>query len=80
MILTLDVGNSHIFGGVFCQNKLKFRFRKPTRKNISSDELGIFFKSILRENDIDPENIKNIAICSVVPDLIHSLKNFSLKY
>ena len=80
MILALDVGNSHIFGGVFDNDKLKFKFRKQSRANVSSDELGIFLKSVLRENNIEADQIEDISICSVVPDLSHSLRNCSIKY
>jgi type III pantothenate kinase len=34
----------------------------------------------LRENGIEPENIRLAAICSVVPDAVHSLRNCFLKY
>ena len=33
MILCLDVGNSHIFGGLYDDRELKLTFRKPTRPN-----------------------------------------------
>jgi type III pantothenate kinase len=35
---------------------------------------------VLRENGLEPKQIKQIAICSVVPDLVHSLKNCCKKY
>jgi type III pantothenate kinase len=38
MILTLDVGNSQIFGGVFNGDELTIRFRKTSRPPTSSDE------------------------------------------
>ena len=50
MILALDVGNSQIFGGVFQNRELTIRFRKPSRPPTSSDELGLFLRSVLREN------------------------------
>ena len=78
MILTLDLGNTHIFGGVFSDGELILRFRKRTRESGTSDEIGLFLKSILRENKI--EGIKSIACCCVVPDHTHSLRNSSLKY
>ena len=53
VILTLDVGNSQIFGGVF-HDQLVLRFRKPSRPSQSSDELGLFLRSVLRENGGDP--------------------------
>ncbi len=70
MILCLDIGNSHIFGGVFEGDQLKLTFRKTSRTGASSDEYGLFFTSVLRENGFDPEAVDNIALCSVVPELV----------
>ncbi len=80
MILALDIGNSQIFGGVFDKDELKLRFRKTSKAGSSSDEIGIFLRSVLRENDINAANVTDIAICSVVPDVVHSLKNACKKY
>lgn len=79
MMLCLDVGNSHIYGGVFDEDEIKIRFRH-TSKVSTSDELGIFLKTVLRENGCEPEAIKQIAICSVVPQLDYSLRSACLKY
>ncbi len=80
MILTLDVGNSQIFGGVFDKDKLKLKFRRTSKHGASSDEIGIFLRSVLKENNIEPTKIEKIAVCSVVPDVVHSLRNACKKY
>ncbi len=80
MILCLDVGNSQIYGGVFVDDKIKLRFRKSSTTGSSSDEYGLFLRSVLSENEISPDDIELIALCSVVPEVIHSLKNCCLKY
>jgi len=80
MILCLDVGNSHIYGGVFEQDKLLLQFRYPSDRQCTSDQLGVFFKSILRENQLNPAHIKKIAVCSVVPSLDYSLRSSLIKY
>lgn len=81
MILALDVGNSQIFGGVYDeQDNLKFRFRKTSKTGASSDEIGIFLRSVLRENQMDPAQVQQIALCSVVPDVVYSIKNACKKY
>ncbi len=80
MILTLDVGNTQIFGGVFKDGKIILSFRRSSRTNFSSDEIGIFLKSVLRENEIDANSITSIALCSVVPELIYSLRSGCIKY
>lgn len=80
MILCLDVGNTQIFGGVFSAEKLETTFRKTSKTGSSSDEIGLFLRSVLRENQIDPDLIQQVAICSVVPEVVHSLRNACLKY
>ncbi len=80
MILALDVGNSQIFGGVFHEGELTIRFRKQSRPPTSSDELGLFLRSVLRENGGDPASVEQIAVCSVVPELIYSLRSCCRKY
>jgi len=80
MLLCLDVGNSQILGGVFDQNQIKLRFRHKTKDGSTSDELGIFLKNVLRENNIVPDGIHEIAISSVVPSLDYSLRATCLKY
>lgn len=80
MILALDVGNSQIFGGVYEKEVLKLRFRKTSKTGASSDEIGIFLRSVLKENNMDPSKVKHIVLCSVVPDVVYSLKNACKKY
>jgi type III pantothenate kinase len=80
VILTLDVGNSQIFGGVFDGDRLTVRFRKASRPPVSSDELGLFLRNVLRENGVDPADVQQIALCSVVPDIIYSLRSCCRKY
>ena len=80
MNLALDVGNAHIFGGVFDHDNLTVRFRKTSRPAGSSDELGMFLRGVLRENGLDPANIGQIALCSVVPEIVYSLRSCCRKY
>lgn len=79
MLLCLDVGNSHIYGGLFADDDLILRFRH-TSKVSTSDELGIFLKSVIRENNCDASQIRSVAICSVVPSLEYSLRAACIKY
>ena len=80
MLLCLDVGNTQIHGGVYEREHLKFQFRKNTSTGLSSDELGVFFRSVLKENGYDHKEISNIAICSVVPHMDYSLNNACSRY
>jgi len=84
MILALDVGNSQIFGGLIEETstgpKILFRFRKTSKGGSSSDEYGLFLKQVLRENGFSTEKVTQIAICTVVPEVMHSLKGACQKY
>lgn len=84
MILSLDVGNTQIYGGVFSgpagQEKMLASFRRNSKQGFSSDEVGVFLRMVIRENGIDPTGIKQIVLCSVVPEVIYSLKGACQKY
>ena len=80
MILALDTGNTQIMGGLFDGDDIRLRFRKTSIGQFSSDELGVFFRSVLRENDTDPKEIQAISLCSVVPSVVYSLKSACIKY
>jgi len=80
MLLCLDVGNTQLHGGVFAGDVLKLQFRKSTHPLGSSDELGVFFAAVLRENGVEPREIGQVAICSVVPPAAYALRAASVKY
>jgi type III pantothenate kinase len=80
MLLTVDVGNSQIFCGVYDGEELKTTFRRTSSIRASSDEFGTFFRMTLRENGVDPGDIEMAGICSVAPDTVHSLRNCFRKY
>jgi len=79
MLLALDVGNTQIFAGVFRDDDVVAKFR-GTSCNATADEFGTFFKNAIRENGIDPKEITEVAICSVVPDLLYTLRHMAVKY
>lgn len=80
MLLCLDLGNSQIFGGVFKEERLLFSFRHATVAGTSSDQIGIFLRNVLRENQVQHQAINAISICSVVPNLEYSLRSACRKY
>jgi type III pantothenate kinase len=80
VILCLDVGNTLMHGGVFEGESLRLQFRKTTPARASSDEMGVFLDGVLRANGLERRAIRAVAICSVVPDALHSLRNACVKY
>ena len=79
-ILTIDIGNSATNFGIFDGQKLVLQFRHTTNINSSSDEIGIFMRSVLRENGFDWKKIDRIGCCSVVPSSNYSMASACKKY
>lgn len=79
-LLCLDIGNTHMFGGLFVNDVICLRFRYPTQHPVTSDQIGLFLKAVLRENTIDPSTIEAISISSVVPSLNYSIRSACIKY
>ena len=80
MILTLYVGNTNMTGGVFDGDEIKATFRITTKMPRTSDEYGLLLRDVVKQNDIEPSEIKDAIICSVVPNLMHSLQGALIKY
>ena len=80
MILTLDVGNTNMTGGVFKDDEIVVTFRMTTKIPHTSDEYGMVLFNLLSQNRIKPEEIEDAIICSVVPDVMHSLASAMIKY
>lgn len=80
MILTIDIGNTSTTCGLFDGEKLVLQFRRETNIHSSSDEIGVFFRNVLRENGFDWQKITKVGICSVVPAMNYSLMSACSKY
>ncbi len=80
MVLALDVGNTNMTGGVFDGEDIKATFRITTKIPRTSDEYGMMLHNLLEINGISVSDIENVAVCSVVPDVMHSLENAIIKY
>jgi type III pantothenate kinase len=80
MILCIDVGNSQIYCGLYRERSLVLQFRKVSDQAVSSDEMGLFLRSAIRENGFDPDGVNAVAYASVVPDLNHAMLNSCRRY
>lgn len=80
MLLTIDVGNTNITLGVFENETLKGTFRMTTKRSRTSDEYGFNICGILEHRNIMPQDIGDVIIASVVPDIMHSLTSGIIKY
>jgi type III pantothenate kinase len=80
MILTIDVGNTNITCGVFDADDIVASFRITTKMPRTSDEYGMMLSNLIEQNDLHPADIEDAIICSVVPNVMHSLQGGLVKY
>lgn len=80
MIITVDVGNTNITVGVFDGDEVAATFRITTKMPRTSDEYGMLLINLLEQNKINHEEIVDVIIASVVPNVMHSLEGAVVKY
>jgi type III pantothenate kinase len=68
MILCFDIGNTDIYGGVCKGRELVAEFRKSSQLRPSADEFGVFVLQILATKGIPVDELRAVAVASVVPD------------
>ncbi len=69
MLLVVDVGNTNTTLGAFEGDRLVADWRVATRKEATSDEIGVLFRSLFAERDVDSTAVNAMIVSSVVPDL-----------
>ena len=75
MIITLSVENTNVVLGVFRGEELLFISRMATDRRKTGDEYAIAFRSTLTLHGIDPREIQGGIVSSVVPALIHEIRD-----
>lgn len=80
MLLAIDIGNTNIEFGVYEGEKVQARFRLGTNRDITSDEIGLFLTQFFSINHIAREQIEDIIISTVVPQVMYSVQNAMKKY
>lgn len=80
MLLAVDVGNTNVVLGVFNGGKLITSFRLATDNNRSADEYGIMIDQMFRHEGMDPADIDDVIISTVVPSLLFTLQHMCYKY
>ena len=74
------MGNTNITCGVFDEDVIVASFRITTKMPRTSDEYGMILYNLLEQNNIQPMDIGDAIICSVVPNVMHSLRGGLVKY
>lgn len=75
MILAIDIGNTNITFGGFCDDKLIFVARVSTDASKTSDEYSDKILHILSLYKIERESVNGVIISSVVPPLNRTVKD-----
>lgn len=80
MLLAFDVGNSNIVLGVFKDGKLITNWRIETDTKKSADEYGMLVTQLFKYDGLDPEEVEDIIISTVVPSVLFTLQHLAMKY
>ena len=81
MLITCDIGNTHIVTGVFDNTgNILLTFRIATNERMTEDEFFSYFRNISKFNNIKIQDVNGMIISSVVPNLITIFQFFGRKY
>jgi len=80
MLLTVDIGNTDIMLGVFEGDELRATWHMATRIHRMSDEYAALLLNLLHHQGLDASDIKEVALCSVVPPLTATFEELFQRY
>ncbi|MBQ8136746.1 MAG: type III pantothenate kinase [Clostridia bacterium] len=80
MLLTLDIGNTNLKAGLFEGDSLLHSWRLSTRRNYTSDEMGVFFMNLLTHENLSADSVEGILLSSVVPTLNFTVEHMCRDY
>lgn len=80
MILVIDIGNTTIEFGIYDKKELIGVFRLGSKRDISSDEIGLFTSQFFDHRHIPMSTVTSVVISSVVPQVNYSITSAIRKY
>ena len=80
MLLAVDIGNTSITIGLYKTEKLGPRWRLASDNERTSDEYGILLIQLLERAGVQPGEVREIAIASVVPPLTGTIEQACRDY
>ena len=80
MLLAIDVGNTNMVLGIYEGAELKGSFRLMTDANRTSDETGLLICQYFQRFGVALEEVEDVVIGSVVPQVMHTLTNAVKNY
>jgi type III pantothenate kinase len=80
MLFCIDIGNTNIVLGVTAGDRILNHWRVRTERDITADELGILVGNLFGAAGIRFDAIENVIVSCVVPPLLNTIEEFSLRY
>jgi len=80
MLLAIDIGNTETTLGVFEGEELQATWHMATVIHRMSDEYASLLLNLLHHQGLDKSDIKEVALCSVVPPLIATFEELFQRY
>jgi len=80
MLLAIDIGNTDITLGVFEGEELGATWHVATGIHRMADEYAALLLNLLQHQNLKIADIKEIALCSVVPPLVSTFEELSQRY
>lgn len=80
MLMVIDVGNTNMVFGIYREHALVGNFRMKTDTNRTSDEIGLTVDGYFNRFGLRLEEVEDVVIASVVPQVMYSLTAAVIKY
>jgi len=80
MLLVIDIGNTNIVLGLYEKDTLLDSWRIQTNRRRTSDEYGIWLRSLFVHHEIESKMIHDVIISSVVPPLTTVIESMCRRY
>jgi type III pantothenate kinase len=80
MLLAIDIGNTATTLGVFEGEELRATWNMATDIRRMTDEYAALLLNLLHHRGLDISEIRDVALCSVVPPLIATFEELFQRY
>ena len=80
MILVIDIGNTTMEFGLYDGDSLSGVFRLGSKRDITSDEVGLFVTQFFEYKGFSVSDVSDVIISSVVPQVNYSVSSAVRKY
>jgi len=80
MLLAIDIGNTVTTLGVFDNGELRATWQMATNIHRMADEYAALLLNLLHHQGLDTSDIKEVALCSVVPPLTATYEELFRRY